>query len=404
MEFDHRLIKERTAMKNIYGFIILLSIAFVSCQKPEEGKSTTEVHPIVKELKQKYAPDRRVAIFDMQVITEGTTVTVKGEVDNPEAKTEALAALRAEYPSLLDSIVVLPAENLGDKTWGVITVSVANLRSDPGESAELVTQELMGNIVRIWKKRGGYYLIQTPDKYLGWADGDQFRHMTAQEAEEWNKAKKMFYTGFHGMILQQPAENSYPVGDITGGCVVRDLGGAGGWQRIGLADGRVGFVPKNDLINYDDWGTKVQPVPANIERAGKFMMGVPYLWGGTSIKGVDCSGFTKTVYLLNGVRLTRDASQQAEEGTPVEPGDNFENLKKGDLLFFGRKADGDKRERIVHVGIYLGNKEYIHSSGMVRINSFDENSPLYNKYNLERFVRARRIMTSSPQMSEVNLK
>lgn len=390
-------------MKNIYGFIVILIFAFVSCQKPEEGKEKAETHPIVKELQQKYAPDARVAIFDLQAIEEGKRVTLKGEVDRAEAKDEALAAFRAEYSEVLDSIEVLPSSVLGEKTWGVITVSVANMRSKTGEGAELGTQALMGNIVRIWKKRGGYYYIQTPDKYLGWADGDQLRHMTEQEAEEWSKAKKLFFTGYYGMILQQPVENSYPVSDITGGCVVRDLGGSGSWNRVGLADGRVGFIPKKDLIDYADWGSKLQPVAANIERTGKFMMGVPYLWGGTSVKGVDCSGFTKMVYLMNGILLDRDANQQAEQGTPVEAGQQFANLKKGDLLFFGRKASEEKKERISHVGIYLGNKEYIHSSGRVQINSFDKNSPLYNEYNLERFVRARRIIVSSPQMSEVNL-
>jgi hypothetical protein len=391
-------------MKNIYGFIIILLFAFVSCQKPAEEKIKAEMHPIVKELQQKYAPDERVAIFDLQVIEEGKTVTLKGEVDKAEAKEEVLDAFRAQYSEVLDSIEVLPSSVLGEKTWGVITVSVANMRTKTGEGAELGTQALMGNIVRIWKKRGGYYYIQTPDKYLGWADGDQFRHMTEQEAEEWSKAKKLFFTGYYGMIMQQPVENSYPVTDITAGCVVRDLGEAGTWNRVGLADGRVGFIPKKDLIDYSEWGSTLQPVAANIERTGRFMMGVPYLWGGTSAKGVDCSGFTKTVYLLNGILLDRDASQQAEQGTPVEPGEQFANLKKGDLLFFGRKATEDKKERISHVAIYLGNKEYIHSSGRVQINSFDKNSPLYNEYNLERFVRARRIIASTPQMSELKLK
>ncbi|MHB1049599.1 MAG: NlpC/P60 family protein [Bacteroidota bacterium] len=391
-------------MKNIYGFIIILIFAFGSCQKPDEGKGKAEIHPIVQKLQQKYAPDQRVAIFDLMVIEEGNKVTLKGEVDRTEAKEEALAAFQAQYSEVLDSIEVLPSSALGEKTWGVITVSVANMRTKTGEGAELGTQALMGNIVRIWKKRGGYYYIQTPDKYLGWADGDQLHHMTEQEAEEWNKAKKMFFTGFNGMILQQPVENAYPVSDITGGGIVRDLGGSGAWNRVGLADGRVGFIPKKDLIDYAEWGSTLHPVAANIERTGRFMMGVPYLWGGTSAKGVDCSGFTKTVYLLNGILLDRDANQQAEQGTPVEAGEQFSNLKKGDLLFFGRKATEEKKERISHVGIYLGNKEYIHSSGKVQINSFDKNSPLYNEYNLERFVRARRIIASVPQMSELKLK
>jgi cell wall-associated NlpC family hydrolase len=73
-------------------------------------------------------------------------------------------------------------------------------------------------------------------------------------------------------------------------------------------------------------------------------------------------------------------------------------------LFFGRKAEEGKTERITHVGIYLDNREYIHSSGRVQINSFDRSSPLFNEYNLNRYVRARRIIASAPQVTEVTLR
>jgi hypothetical protein len=394
-------------MKKLIGSITLVLFLFISCEQQSDTAKKSEdakVHPIVKELQQRYAPDKRVAIFDIDVVEQGRSVTLKGEVDDPKAKEELLQRFRAERPDVLDSIDVLPAENLGDKTWGIITVSVANMRSDPRESAELGTQALMGSIVRIWKKKGGYLFIQTPDKYLGWADADQMHVVTETEANEWDDSKKLFFTGMYDLMRQQPAETSYPVCDISAGGIVKDLGETGSWRRIGLADGRVGFIPKKNLIDLKEWGTTLQPVAANIERTGRFMMGVPYLWGGTSAKGVDCSGFTKTVYLLNGVMLDRDANQQAQQGTPVETGTDFSSLKNGDLLFFGRKAEEGKTERITHVGIYLGNREYIHSSGKVQINSFDRSSPLFNEYNLNRFVRARRIIASTPQVTEVQTR
>lgn len=391
-------------MKKVIGSIALVLFLFISCEQQADTTKKSQdatVHPIVNEVQQRYAPDKRVAIFDIAVVEQGRSMTLKGEVDDPKAKEEVLHLFRAKHPDVLDSIDVLPAANLGDKTWGIITVSVANMRSDPRESAELGTQALMGSIVRIWKKKGGYLYIQTPDKYLGWADADQMHIVTKKEANEWDDAKKLFFTGMYDLVRLQPAETSYPVSDISAGGIVKDLGESGSWRRVGLADGRVGFIPKKNLIEQKEWGTTLQPVAANIERTGRFMMGVPYLWGGTSAKGVDCSGFTKTVYLLNGVMLNRDANQQAEQGTPVETGADFSNLKKGDLLFFGRKAEEGKKERITHVGIYLGNREYIHSSGRVQINSFDRSSPLFNEYNLNRFVRARRIIASAPQVAEV---
>ncbi|MEN3039504.1 MAG: NlpC/P60 family protein, partial [Candidatus Kryptonium sp.] len=78
----------------------------------------------------------------------------------------------------------------------------------------------------------------------------------------------------------------------------------------------------------------------------------------------------------------------------VEPGENFENLKPGDLLFFGQKAEEGKPERITHVGIYLGNKEFIHSSGKVSIDSFDPKAPNFNEYRYKTFVKAKRLIKS----------
>ena len=117
---------------------------------------------------------------------------------------------------------------------------------------------------------------------------------------------------------------------------------------------------------------------------------------------MDCSGFTKTAFRMNGLIIPRDASQQIMAGKDIDPDLSFESLSKGDLMFFGKKASDSTRQRVTHVAIWLGNNrgEFIHSSGRVKIGSIDAKSPFYDEFNVNRYLGSRRYLgESDPQIA-----
>ena len=131
---------------------------------------------------------------------------------------------------------------------------------------------------------------------------------------------------------------------------------------------------------------------ASILHTAHTLMGVPYLWAGTSAKGVDCSGFVRTVFYLHDILLPRDASQQASVGQRLDIAPDFKNLQPGDLLFFGRKATTLRAEGISHVGIYIGQGRFIHAQGDVHVSSLISTDSLFDAFNLNRLLFATRVL------------
>ncbi len=348
----------------------------------------------ITEIKVKYAPDKRVALFDVKVNQNGDSFQLTGETTELDAKAELLKNLKSANITFEDKIETLPTEKLKGKTLGLIDVSVANLRGKPKHSAELVTQAILGTPVRVFKKKNGFYLIQTPDKYISWVDEDGVKTISKDEYDNWYNSDKIIYTKEYGFSYSEANENSERVSDLVTGNILVEIGSEGDFVKVKYPDGRIAFILKSESEELNSWLSNAYPTPENIIATAKLFMGNPYLWGGTSAKGLDCSGFTKTVYYLNGVLLDRDASQQVKKGILVDTENNFDELQKGDLLFFGFKAKEGKKERITHVGIYINDLEFIHEAGKVKYNSFDKKADNFSAYRLKNFIRAKRIISS----------
>jgi gamma-D-glutamyl-L-lysine dipeptidyl-peptidase len=382
--------KTAVYFKTIFPFLLLV-LLYISCSDP--AKQDALINEITADVQERYAPDRRVAVFDIEWERVGTDIVIRGDVDNTDARDELIRTMsEAGIGTVVDSIRILPAPELGDETHGLVRLSVGNVRAEPRNTSELVTQVLMGTPVRILKQRGEWLYVQSPDRYLGWINGGAIQTGTESMADAWDSAEKVIVTTQHAILYERANNRSQPVSNAVIGGLLKRTGRIGAFVAVELPDGRTGFIESANVEEYRTWRESRRPTGESIAETAKMFMGIPYLWGGTSAKGFDCSGYTKTVFGLHGIELQRDASQQVLMGEHVDPGEDFENLRVGDMLFFGRPQTDDRPERIVHVAIYLGNKEFIHASTLVQIESLDPSAPHYNEYERNRFVRVRRYL------------
>ncbi len=351
-----------------------------------------KIEELLNNAKQKLAPDKRTAIFHVTGTMNGRQLTLTGEVHSAVLKQRLLEFVRAHVDYVLvDEISALPQASLEKKSFGVIDVSVANLRTKPGHVQEMATQALLGTPVRILKQDDDWYLVQTPDNYLGWTD-DAIVHFNKEEFEKWTESPKVMVLTTYAHAYKEPNASGEIVSDIVAGNLLKLKGEEGDFFVVEYPKGRAGYISKRDAQPLHAWLTSVQDTPDRIIATARRFMGVPYLWGGTSTKTMDCSGFTKTVFFLNGVLLPRDASQQALVGEHIHIEKEFKNLKMGDLLFFGTKATADRKERITHVGIYIDHMKFIHESGDVRVNSFNPLDEDYSAHRANSLLCVRRII------------
>jgi SH3-like domain-containing protein len=274
---------------------------------------------------------------------------------------------------------------------GIVNQSVINLRTFPRFSAEMGTQALMGTPVHILKTVHGWSSVMTPDGYTAWTSEESVQKMSQPEYAAWKAAPKVIVSNYFTVLKSKPAESAEVISDVVWGDILCYQGQKGKYIQVLLPDGRMGFLLKPFAKPFNEWFDLHLPTAANIIETATHFIGFPYLWGGTSIKGMDCSGFTKTCYYLNGVILPRDASQQALTGENVDISKGFNQLKPADLLFFGSKKEN--KEHVTHVGMYIGNGMFIQSAGTIHISSLLPGNNLYDDYNTKRLLRAQRLLT-----------
>ena len=352
----------------------IIAVLMMSLSMPIYSRIVAD--DVIKDVKQQYAPDTRVAVWSVTADKQsGNSVVLRGKTDNPDAKDALLRGLKAVNIVYKDSITLLPDATV-EKPWALVTISVACLRGEPRSGAELVSQAIMGTPVKVLECDGGMSRVQTPDGYIAYVTDSSLQFLSADGFAAWKKARRVVVTANLSMAYEKPEENiDAAVSDLLLGNILEYKGETAGFVQVSLPDGRTGYVKKTDVKEFSEWAEQNFDMPT-IERSARRMMGTPYLWGGMSAKMADCSGFVRTAYFSNGIILQRDASQQALTGKKIDPKKWRTEAEPGDLIFIGTKSG-----KVTHVAMYIGNGKYIHSSGRVKINSMDKSASDFLDYN-----------------------
>ena len=298
---------------------------------------------------------------------------------------------------LAAALALLPAR-VSAQRYAVTTVSANIMRSEPDFESSMETQCLMGTLVEILEEDGIWRKISCPEPYEAWVNELTLSELSPEEAGAWLAEEKYIFTPLYGHVLDAPSRDAGFISDLVAGDIMRITRKNGRPLRHGrflgvtLPSGKRGWVPKKELAPFKEWAVSRQATAGNVISTAKLLLGTPYLWGGESPKGLDCSGLVRYCFFLNGVLLPRNTSQQVKLGEEIPVLDKDGNIDlsaliPGDLVFFFNEKTG----RVNHVTIYMGDGNIIQSSQLVRINTItDPSSP---DYYSRRPLCARRILS-----------
>ncbi|HEX2608489.1 MAG TPA: C40 family peptidase [Flavisolibacter sp.] len=230
-------------------------------------------------------------------------------------------------------------------SFAICIVPAVPVRKEPSHRAEMVNQLLFGERIVIQQQEGEWYFIKSLyDQYEGWTTFHSIEHIKKETAEQ----TALYAPEILNKLWYKDAPMHIPMGS----------------ELIGY-EPQLGYLWNKDYIyKAGEQSSDSGFTEDSLIRIARSWLNAPYLWGGKTILGVDCSGFVQTVFKVLGILLHRDAYQQAEMGEPVN---DLLSTKIGDLAFFN-----NEKGRITHVGIIWKEGYIIHASGSVRIDHLNE--------------------------------
>jgi gamma-D-glutamyl-L-lysine dipeptidyl-peptidase len=233
--------------------------------------------------------------------------------------------------------------------YGIVLAPIADLRAAPSDDSELVDQVHYREMSRVLASRAGWHYVQAEDHYLGWVRGNAIDVMPGS-----HDGRLVGRT--LAPVYREANTGSEVIGHLPAGTALASrqwpyIDGPWVWVNVripGEAEpGLRGYVSLDDSVEVAILPHRF-PTADDLVATAEAFLGVPYLWGGTSGLGIDCSGYVQQVYRLNGLRLDRDAHQQALEGRPVDV------PAPGDLIFFGGSS-------VTHVALATGERTFLNA-------------------------------------------
>jgi cell wall-associated NlpC family hydrolase len=306
-----------------------------------------DVTAAIKEIAQPFA-DRRIHLFAVELAAiEDSRLRLRGRVLDSSGLAALHDGLAARFPGWQIDLAEVEVLRKTPPRWMTVATNLSSLHDGTSFLAEQMTQLLNGAQLEVLFEEKNWCFVRQTDGYLGWTYKPYLTEIPAPQPTH-------LVTAPVGLLLTSPESSSGLVTRVLGGTSVHLREQRQDWVAVDLAGGTQGWLPVSGLRAVDAFPLGAVERRAQMVEDAFTMIGVPYLWGGCTAHGIDCSGFAQLLHRWIGITLPRDADMQFEAGRAVEPPFNI-----GDLLFFGET--GEKR-RITHVGVSLGGWRMIHSS------------------------------------------